>query len=135
MPVDSQGRFHNSTQRMMAADRGGKSKEPPMQEPKGEPGDGGAKSHTIHDHGDGTFHSVSHDGEQTEHPHLGHAAAHFMAKHGEQGHKHLTAHHDGMGITTHQAESGGQVEGPDEHPDAQAAGEHMNAFMGSGAGY
>ena len=50
----------------------------PRKEPQAAPAGADGAGHTeLHDHGDGTFHTVTPDGEKTEHPHLGHALAHI----------------------------------------------------------
>jgi hypothetical protein len=93
MPLDSKGKFRSSTQRAIAADRGmGKDIErkappaiAPAPAPESEAGGEEGPAHTIYPHEDGSFHSISADGERTDHPHAGHAAAHFMAQHGEGG--------------------------------------------------
>ena len=132
MPKDNAGKFHNSIQRAMAADKNRPAPKPKASGLGHMPAMGGGESeeggHSIHPHGDGTFHSVSAEGERTEHPTAGHAAAHFLGKHGEEG-KHAVVSHDGFEHTSHQVESGGEVEGPHVHPDAEALGEHLKQFF------
>ena len=130
MPKDSRGNFHNNIQRAIGADKH-------LGAPAGKPlgaapqpgGDGEEGGHTIVPHGDGTFHSVSPEGERTEHPTAGHAAVHFLLRHGEEG-KHAHGHSDEYTEhTSHHGETGGQVEGPTEHPDAEALGDHLKSFF------
>ena len=51
---------------------GRKGEAAPKPEMGGEHEEGGAQFQ-IHDHGDGTFHSITKDGQRTEHPHVGHS--------------------------------------------------------------
>ena len=138
MPKDSQNRFHNSTQRAMRADKmagvgaapkpsplGGGLKEP---EAPGGMGEGGENTHSIVAHGDCTFHSESQDGERVEHPTAGHAAVHFLSRHGEDG-KHMAVHSDGFSHTTHQAETGGEAEGPHDHENLEELKSAMDQFL------
>lgn len=83
---------------------------------------------TMHDHGDGTFHTEHEDGTKTEHPSLGHALMHMAAKHAP-GDKHMHMHHDGVNITSHHADEDGEVHGPDEHADGDEAAEHARGVM------
>src|ERR1035441_4285710 len=94
-------------------------------------GESEGKGHTIHPHGDGSFHSIGADGEKTEHPTAGHAATHFLAKHGEEG-QHVHAHSDGMEHTTHHTTGGGngKVEGPHSHENIEALKDHVGKFLG-----
>jgi hypothetical protein len=95
------------------------------------PGMEGGVHTTLHDHGDGTFHTEGHDGSREEHPHIGHALVHMGAKHSEGVHMHV--HHDGMGMTSHHhMGGGGQPEGPHEHASADEAADHMKMVMGEG---
>lgn len=81
----------------------------------------------LHDHGDGTYHSVTPDGEKTEHPHIGHAMAHIAHHHVPDG-AHSHVHHaDGM-HTSHHAKDGA-VEGPHDHENLEALKQHMGKFL------
>lgn len=91
----------------------------------GETGGGGEHSE-LHDHGDGTFHTVA-GGEETQHPHIGHALMHLAAHHDGEA-KHMHVHSDGMSHTTHHV-AGGKVEGPHEHEDTEALKEHLGRFL------
>lgn len=100
---------------------------PPAEPKAGGAGVGG--EHTqLHDHGDGTFHSITGDGVRTEHPHIGHALVHIGHHHA--GGMHMHAHHDGGGITSHHAAEDGEVQGPHQHPDVEALKEHLGKFFG-----
>ena len=88
MPTDKNGKYHLNEQRKMAAEKGGAGAKPiPKEGMTAEHGSmhehaGATMGHTtLHDHGDGTFHTEGHDGEHVEHPHIGHALAHMGAKH------------------------------------------------------
>lgn len=138
MPKDQAGNFHFSSQRAMASDKMGPKAAPApkgggalaMKDPSAEPEAGAATE--LHDKGDGTFHTKTSDGEETDHPHIGHALMHIASKHSTG--KHFHAHHDGMGITTHHHNGeGGKAEGPTEHGSSDdAAGEMKNVMDGSG---
>lgn len=131
MPKDSAGNFHLSSQRASASDRMGPKAAPPMEgkEPKEAPAGEGENSTTLHDHGDGTFHTEA-KGEKTEHPHIGHALMHMAGKHSTG--KHFHAHHDGASIKSHSSDHG-MTEGPNEHGSADEAADSMRASMGDGA--
>jgi hypothetical protein len=105
---------------------GGKGEAPPAMEG----GEGGEHSE-LHDHGDGSFHTVV-GGQQTEHPHLHHALIHMAAHHGA-GEKHMAVHHmpGGSTVTTHHAGSDGAVQGPHEHDANNLEGlkQHMDKFL------
>lgn len=102
-----------------------------MQGPKAEPQEHGetAKHTTLHDHGDGTFHSEGSDGEKVEHPSIGHAMMHMASKHSDGKHMHI--HSDGMGggHTSHQVSDGGKPEGPHDHENIEALKDHMGKFL------
>jgi hypothetical protein len=135
MPFDKAGKFHLNTQRANASDRV-KPMSPPPAEPKGKPEAGGSGSDahtTLHDHGDGTFHTESHDGERTDHPSIGHAVVHIASRHAEGG-KHMHIHHDGGSHVSHHAGEDGQAQGPDEHADTEALKQHVGEFFGDGGG-
>lgn len=133
MPRDSKGNFHMNAQRAAAAEKMPVKPKPvaithsAVRESDGM--EGGSHT-TLHDHGDGTFHTEGHDGEHTEHPHIGHALMHMAAKHGGGG-KHMHVHSDGMGThTTHHTGEDGQVEGPHDHENMEALKQHMDQFLG-----
>lgn len=94
---------------------------PPMHE-------GGGEHSELHDHGDGSFHTVT-GGEQTEHPAIGHALMHLAAHH-DGGAKHLHVKSDGMEHTSHEAGEDGQVQGPHDHQDAEALKAHVGKWAG-----
>lgn len=135
MPVDKTGRFHLNIQRAHAADRMAAPKPKATDEVQGlapahgDAGDGSAET-TLHDHGDGTFHTASHDGERAEHPSIGHALMHIAAKHADGKHMHI--HHDGVSHTSHHVDESGQVAGPHEHDSADAVAEHARSFFADG---
>jgi hypothetical protein len=141
MPKDSKGNFHNNTQRAMHADKmagsgppykAGKSSVDQMTPKTSEDplADAESVGHTtLHDHGDGSFHTDSSEGERTEHPTLGHALMHMASQHGADG-KHMHAHSDGFSHTTHHVEKGGQPEGPHDHENIEALKQHVGQFLG-----
>jgi hypothetical protein len=134
MPKDAQGNWHLNNGRMNASK--GKPMSKPMSAPKPEmpemsEGTDGASHTTLHDHGDGTFHTEGHDGAQEQHPHIGHALMHMAAKHSEG--KHMHVHHDGMSMTSHHhMGEGGKPEGPHEHGSSDEAADKMKEVMGDG---
>lgn len=87
------------------------------------------QSHTIEDHGDGTFKSRMADGTETDHPDHLHMLAH-IGHHVTGGDKHHVAHHDGMSIHSHGVHESGEHEGPNEHGSGEEAGQHLAQFMG-----
>lgn len=104
----------------------------PMGRAEKDGGDGGGGHTQLHDHGDGTYHSVTSDGERTEHPHIGHALAHIGRHHEPEGHHSHVMHHGGSedGHTSHHAGmSGGAVSGPHDHANLEALKEHMGNFL------
>ena len=119
MPKDKSGKYHPNIQLAHAAD--GMAAKKPM---GGMPSDHGAKEgpmddheqdgdgeHTeLHDHGDGSFHTMMH-GERTEHPHIGHALMHMAHAH-MPDHEHEHHMSDGMEKTVHKVSHDGNVEGP-----------------------
>ena len=140
MPRDSKGGFHLNSQRAMAADKmagGGKPMAAPKmggaavaEKPMGEDTGESVGHITIHKHADGGYRTETHDGQTEQHPHLGHALMHAAAHH-EPDAKHMHVQHDGMSgeMTSHHVGEDGGVQGPHQHPDAEAAGEHMKQFM------
>ena len=112
-----------------------------MEQPREEPDKSGAAGHTqLHDHGDGTFHSITSDGEKTEHPNIGHALIHIGGHHVAEG-KHLHVHQGEDGEHTSHQGAGGEVEGPHEHENIEALKQHLDQFFNeeehesSGGGY
>ncbi len=121
MPLDGKGKFHINSQQASSRDK----LEGTV--PAGE-GQGGGKPHELHAHGDGTFHTVSPEGERAEHPHLGHALM-TMAKHHEPEAKHMHAMSDGVEHTTHHVGEDGEVQGPHDHENIEAVKEHLGKFF------
>jgi hypothetical protein len=134
MPQDASGKQRPNFQAAAHADRmAAGHKKPGTFNESGGAGEGDGEHSQLHDHGDGTYHSVI-GGEKTEHPHIGHALMHLAAHHEPDG-IHHHAHHDGMGITSHHVEHGGEVQGPHEHESGEESGEHMASVMnGEGGG-
>jgi hypothetical protein len=115
-------------ERMASLAGGPKPAKRPIPEAAKEPEPEGGHSE-LHDHGDGTFHTITSDGERTEHPHITHATAHLAAHHEPEG-KHLHIHQDGAGEHhSSQAEDGGKAEGPHDHENLEALKDHMDQFL------
>ena len=112
MPMDAKGKYHMNPHHAKMADSMPEKKEQgkaPVKKPtEAEPeiGDQGEhQSTTLHDHGDGTFHTESADGDMQEHPSIHHALSHMAEKH---GHEPLAAHimaHHGMEDGEEEAEA------------------------------
>jgi len=130
MPTDKAGNFHLNTQRAQAADRM-PAKPAPAAEPKPNEEKPGANATTLHDHGDGTYHTESAGGERTEHAHIGHALMHLHAKHADGKAMHI--HEHGSGHMTHHVSDDGQVSGPEEHASPEDLQAHVGQiFAGEG---
>ena len=136
MPLDKSGKFHGNVQRAMGADKHASkppaghasSMSPTTEDGAAHESDGGSHT-TLHDHGDGTFHTEGHDGEKTEHPHIGHALAHMAGKHGG-GSKHMNIHADGMGgHTSHHVAEDGKVQGPHDTGNLEELKSSMDNFL------
>lgn len=136
MPADMMGKFHMNPQRAKFADKMNADKpkmpeaKPAMAKKPDEENMSGNMSE-LHDNGDGSFKTKTSDGEETEHPHIGHALMHMASKHAEGKHMHI--HEDGMGMVSHHHMGHGNVEGPHEHGSADEAGDHVKDVMGDGA--
>jgi len=139
MVKSKSGKMHPNAQLAMAADRRGGHGMPAPMAPKmegaGEPKmsdeggmDGGHMQ--IHDHGDGSFHTVSKDGEQTEHPHIGHMLMHVAHHHApEHGHTHHMHMAEG-GHTSHHVGQDGEVQGPHDAANLEELKGNMDQFLG-----
>ena len=91
--------------------------------------EGDGKKSVLHDHGDGTFHTVTSDGEETNHPSIEHATAHMAAHHEPDG-KHFHVHQDGAGNhSSAQAEDGEKSEGPHDHANMEELKDNMERFL------
>lgn len=87
---------------------------------------GGEKMSSMHEHPDGSFHTMK-DGQQEDHPDMGHALMAMAAHHKPEG-KHVHAHHDGMSVHTHGIHEG-MHDGPNEHTSPEEATEHMGNYL------
>ena len=126
MPLDASGTYrHNHESAAMHSQAAGKEYKPEKESMNAESGD----AHELHDHGDGTFHTV-HQGEKVEHESLGHALIHMASKHAEDGHSHFHGHHDGMTHHSHSAKSGEEPEHR-ESDDVQGMHDHLDEAMGT----
>lgn len=89
----------------------------------------------VHNHGDGTFHTVDPEHGQVEHESIGHMHAHLSKVHGEPGHKHFHAHHDGEAIHTHSSNAGEEPESRDhDAEDTDGAADHLHEAIGGESG-
>ena len=86
----------------------------------------------VHDHGDGSFHTVK-DGKQEEHPDLLHMTTHVAHAH-EPESKHHHSKHDGFSGHTHGMHEDGTHEETQEHDSPESMGEGLKAFMGGEQG-
>jgi hypothetical protein len=125
MPTDKKGNFHQSSSRARSADA--MEPKPKGDEAAGENPEAGEQTHTVTDHGDGTFHSKMHDGTETDHPDHLHMLAHVG--HHIAGGKHHVAHHDGMGIRSHGVSDTGEHSDTQDHNSAEDAKEALGQFF------
>lgn len=72
-----------------------------------------ASHHSVHPHGDGSFHTIDDQGKRVDHEHFGGMAMHLAKHHSSGEHMHIHGHEDGY--TTHHVSDDGAVQGPDEH--------------------
>ena len=99
---------------------------------KGEPDPDKESPMEIHDHGDGSFHTVK-DGQEEQHPDLLHMTTHIAHMH-EPESKHHHAKHDGFSGHTHGMDEAGNHQETQEHDSPEEMGEGLKAFMGSEEG-
>lgn len=131
MPLDGAGKYRHNDQ-VARMHGGGMSRDAKKDEilgdhPGAEPEDGSGEHTEVHNHGDGTFHTV-HGGEQVEHESIGHMHAHLSKIHGAEGEKHFHSHSDGIEHSSHAVESGGEPEHM-EHNSAEEAKEALGNFF------
>jgi len=126
MPMDATGQYrHNHESANMHSEQAGKKYNPDGKSEEHEDGD-----HTqVHDHGDGTFHTVDPEHGEVQHESIGHMHAHLSNIHGEEGHSHFHAHHDGVMHTSHSVKSGEEPEHR-EHDSEEGVHEHLSEAMG-----
>ena len=98
-------------------------------EPKMGGSEDGQPTHSMHDHGDGTWHTQHPDGSREEHPHHLAALAHMGHK-ATDGDKHHVVHHDGMSAHSHSVHEDGQHE---DHGEEDAHGA-LDKFLGEEGG-
>ena len=135
MPLDGKGNYRHNDQ--VARMHGGKSRDEQKNDilsgKKGERDDdkltGGENMTEVHNHGDGTFHTV-HEGQQEEHESIGHMHAHLSKLHGAPGEKHFHAHHDGFEAHSHATETGGEPEHQEHDPEnIESLKQHLGQFF------
>ena len=104
----------------------------PMEGKPAEEHEGGGDVHSIHDHGDGSFHTEHPDGTKEEHEnHL--AALTHTAHKITGGDKHHMVHHDGMASHSHSIGEDGQHEDHGEGNSADEARSALDKFLGEEA--
>ena len=96
------------------------------------PEEGGGSPMEVHDHGDGSFHTVK-DGQEEQHPDLLHMTTHIAHMH-EPESKHHHSKHDGFSGHTHGMHEDGTHEETQEHDSPESMGEGLKAFMGGEEG-
>ena len=102
-------------------------------ESAGEADEGGEKTHTITEHGDGTLSSRMHDGTKTEHPDHLHMLAH-VGHHVSGGEAHHVMHHDGVSVSSHGIQENGEHGETEEHNTAEEAKDAVGKFFDEEAG-
>ena len=112
----------------------GTSADKPMGREMPEGGEPEGGHHELHAHGDGTFHTVSPEGEKTEHPHIGHALMH-MAMHHEPDGAHSHVHHQEDGSHTSHHGKDGEISGPHESQSLDEVKGHMAKAAGESEGH
>jgi hypothetical protein len=126
-PLDGSGNYRHNDQ---VAKLHGGMKEPKLAEPK-EKEPSAVSEHTeVHDHGDGSFHTVHPEHGEVQHANIGEMHAHLSAIHGQPGAKHFHAHHDGMEAHSHAVESGGEADHQEHDPEnIEAIKDHLGKFF------
>jgi hypothetical protein len=128
MPRDEKGGFHMSGLRPVGGKLLSKGLAKPASGVEGGSAENSEKITTLHDHGDGTFHSEGHDGVREEHPDLGHALMHVAHQHAPEG-KHMHIHHDGMMMHSHGVNEASEHEGTHDHENIEELKESMGKFL------
>jgi len=108
-----------------------KMRQPAEAKPEGEHEEAGSPME-IHDHGDGTYHTMK-DGQEEQHPDLLHMTTHIAHEH-EPESKHHHAKHDGFTGHTHGIHEDGTHEETQEHDSPEEMGDGLKAFMGGEEG-
>ena len=118
MPFDGKGKHHLNTQKAMAADRMPPRPAKPASAPKPQSGDGGP----------GVQDAMPHGADETDMG--GDTTRHLTEMQAGMGGKHAHIHQgDDGSVTTHHVGEDGVVQGPHEHPDLEAAHQHLMAAM------
>lgn len=92
----------------------------------------GGSAIELHDHGDGTAHTVI-EGKQEEHPDQMHAIAH-IAHHLDPHSAHFHAKHDGFSGHSHGVHESGEHSETKEHESPEEMKPEMDAMLGGGGG-
>ena len=139
MPLDKSGTWRHNDQ--AARMHGGKSRDQQKDEilsgvgkAKGpdddKPADTDDQMTEVHNHGDGSFHTV-HSGEEEQHANIGEMHAHLSKLHGQPGEKHFHAHDDGVESHSHSVETGGEADHR-THDEPESMKDHLDEAMGRG---
>ncbi len=131
MPLDSTGAFrHNHEAANMHSQAAGKSYTPKAASKNEDDGNKDGGEHTeVHDHHDGSFHTVHPEHGEVQHESIGQMHAHLSKIHGQDGHSHFHAHHDGSMHTSHSVKSGEEPESR-EHDSEEGVHEHLSEAIG-----
>lgn len=127
MPLDSGGKFRHNSQVAAMHSKGKDEMKSDKTDAKPMDDEGSEKMTEVHDHGDGSFHTVS-GGEQEDHETIGHLHAKLSSLHGSPGQKHFHAHSDGMEHHSHSVETGGEADHRD-HEDEGGMEQHLGESM------
>ena len=90
---------------------------------------------TLHEHGDGTYHTDTHNGKIKQHATIGSALMHLAKLHGEEGsaHMHIEQPEEGPEYVTNHVD-GGAVAGPHSHANIEALKKHVAKVLPGAAG-
>lgn len=97
-----------------------------------EKGEGGKAAMELHDHGDGTAHTMI-EGEKADHPDMHHALAHLAHK-AMGGGDHFHAHKDDFGTHSHSINAAGEHSETQEHNSPEEAHSAMDLALGGEGG-
>lgn len=128
MPRDEKGNFHMQGLRPVDGKLPVKGITKPARGVENGVAENSEKVTTVHDHGDGTFHTEHHDGSREEHPDHLHMLAH-LGHHVTDGQKHHVIHHDGMTMHSHGVHEDGQHEGTHDHENIEELKDSMSKFL------
>ena len=125
MPRDEKGNFHMSGLKPVDGKLPVQGFSKPAGGVEGGIANNPIKITTLHDHGDGTFHTEG--DERMEHPDIGHALTHIGSVHAEG--KHFHVHHDGLSMHSHGTNEAGEHEGTHDHENIEELKDSMAQFL------